>query len=356
MSSSAQNTLLNLARLMGRDRLLQPVAVVYYVTAQCNLSCSYCEEFGVQRNAQAASPLPLEDALRVVRVIRSGVDSLILTGGDPLLYPEIVALATRARRELRYRHLTLQTNGLLLPQYEALLPVLSRLVISLDSTDPDLWSSIVNVPRDTAETILDNVRTYARKQREHGYQMVVNCVLTPETLPGARQVLDFCAEHGLLVSYSPQAVNNWPRYELLVSDEYRAFLRELVRLKQRGAPILGSTAYLRTLLELRPYSCYPTLIPRVMSNGDLIYPCRPIEREGTSHGGRPCNLLEMASWQEALRIAAAEYGPPPRVCSSCYQQCFAEPSLMQARPLSLLGEWLRYRASRRGGLANYAPG
>jgi hypothetical protein len=186
--------------------------------------------------------------------------------------------------------------------------------------------------------------------------MVVNCVLTPETLPGAGHLLEFCARHRLLVSFSPQSVDNWPRYELLFSAEYRAFLQQLAVEKRRGAPILGSDAYLRTLADLRPFSCYPLLVPRVMPNGDLIYPCRPIEKAGTSHGGRPCNLLEVESWAMALKIAAREYGQPPRICTSCFQQCYMEPSLMQARPLSLLGELLRYRASRRGGVASYAPG
>lgn len=356
MSTSARNYALNLFKLLRRDRLLHPMVVAYYVTGQCNLNCTYCEDFGQRRNAQAVPPLSLGDALRVLAVVRSGVDRLILTGGDPLIYPDILSLAIRARRELKFRHITLQTNGLLLSQQEALLPAIDRLVISLDSTDPELWSSIVNVPLETAQTILDNVRAYARRQREFGYRMIVNCVLAPETLPGVEQVLDFCTEHDLLLSLSPQAVNNWPRYELLVSDEYRALLRRLVTLKQRGAPILGSATYLRTLLDLRPFSCYPTLVPRIMPNGEWVYPCWPIEKAGTSHGGRPCNLLAVGSWSEAVSIAAQKYGPSPRVCTSCFQQCFAEPSLMQARPLSLLYESLCHRASRQGGLAGYAPG
>lgn len=356
MSTAAWNYALNLFKLLRRDRLLHPMVVAYYVTGQCNLNCTYCEDFGQRRNVQAIRPLSLEDALRVLAVVRSGVDRLILTGGDPLLYPDILPLAFRARRELKFRHITLQTNGLLLSQQEALLPAIDRLVISLDSIDPRLWSSIVNVPFKTAQTILNNVRVYARRQREFGYRMIVNCVLTPETLSGVEQVLDFCAEHDLLLSLSPQAVNNWPRYELLVSDQYRALLHRLVSLKRRGAPILGSAAYLRTLLDLRPFSCYPTLVPRIMPNGEWVYPCWPIEKAGTSHGGRPCNLLAVGSWAEAVSIAVQEYGPSPRVCSSCFQQCFAEPSLMQARPLSLLYESLRHRASRRGGLAGYAPG
>jgi MoaA/NifB/PqqE/SkfB family radical SAM enzyme len=356
MSGSTLNYGINLTKLLRDDRLLRPIAATYYVTTHCNLNCAYCEDFGARRNGQTANSLSLEDALHVLRVIRSGVDRLILTGGEPLLYPDIDELVARARHEQKFRHLTLLTNGLLLPEHHELLPLLDRLVISLDSTDTGLWSTITNVRRETTEAILNHVYAYARRQREFGYRMIINCVLTPQTLAGAHQVLDLAAEHGLLVSFSPQAANNWPRYELLVSDEYKTFLAELIARKRHGAPILGSTVYLRTLLDLRPYSCYPTLLPRIMPSGDLVYPCWPIEKAGDSHGGRPCNLLQVGSWAEALHIAAAMYGSPPRVCTSCFQQCYAEPSLMQAQPLALLGEWLGHRASRRGGLASYAPG
>jgi len=364
MGNSTINYLTNLLRLLRGNRALRPLVAVYHVTAQCNLNCAYCEDFGRRRNATATPALPLEDALQVLRTIRSGTDRLILTGGEPLLYPEIESLVHRARRELGFRHLTLFSNGLLLPQHEALLSDVDRLVVSLDSVDTDRWSSLIGVPPESARAVLDNVRHYAGRQREFGFRLILNCVLTPETLgepsgealPGAEQVLAFCREHGLLVSFSPQSVNNWPRYELLVSERYEALVGELMAHKRRGAPILGSLAYLRTTLELRPYSCYPALVPRIMPNGELVYPCWPVEKEGYAHGGRPVNLLQVQSWAEVLRQAVAAFDEPPRVCSSCYQQCYAEPSLMQSRPLSFLGEWLRYRASRRGGLATHAPG
>ncbi len=356
VSSSALNYLVNLFKLLRGNRLLRPLVVTYYLSAHCNLNCAYCEDFGAEKNALADAPLPLDAARSLLRTVRSGTDALILTGGEPLLYPDIEALVAHARRDLGFRHLTLQTNGSLLAEHEEVLSHIDRLVVSLDSTDPALISHISRVPLAAAEAILDNVRTYARRQREFSLQMVANCVLSPETLPEAQNLVDFCAEAGLLVSFSPQAANNWPRYELLTSDEYRAFLQSLVAQKWRGAPILASEAYLQTVLDLQPYSCYPVLVPRVMPNGDLVYPCWPIEKGGYSHGGRPCNLLEVESWPRVQRLAADVYGEPPRVCTSCFQQCYAEPSLMQAQPLSHLGEWLRYRASRRGRLASYAPG
>jgi hypothetical protein len=169
-------------------------------------------------------------------------------------------------------------------------------------------------------------------------------------------VLELARENQILVSFSPQAVMNWPSYDLLVSQEYKEFLAHLLEEKEGGAPILGSRAYLRTLLSFHPYACYPTLNPRVLPAGELIYPCRPIEKDGKGHGGRPCNLREVETWDQAIQAAIDEYGTPPMVCTSCFQQCFAEPSLMQARPVDWLIESLRYPASRQASLNTFAPG
>jgi MoaA/NifB/PqqE/SkfB family radical SAM enzyme len=355
MPSSSSNYLLNLTKLARGDRTLRPLVVTYYATTQCNLNCAYCEYFGARRNALAEEQLDLDQARRVLRVIRTGIDRLIVTGGEPLLHPEIDALLLSAKHDLHFKHLTLLTNASLLDQHEAMLLAVDRLVISLDSTDADVWQQIIRAAPGTAHAILGNIQTYAARQREFGYALVVNCVLTPHTVTSAQAILDFCVEHNILVSFSPQAVNNWPHYDLLVSNDYRVFVQHLIDRKQAGAPILGSLAYLRTLLDFQPYACYPLLVPRVMPNGDLVYPCRPIEQGHVERGGRPCNLLEVDSWNAALKIALDEYGQPPQTCTSCFQQCFAETSLLQAKPLSLLRE-LTFPASRRGSVWTHAPG
>jgi MoaA/NifB/PqqE/SkfB family radical SAM enzyme len=355
MPTSAINYFINLIKLAYNDRALRPLVVTYYATTQCNLNCAYCEYFGARRNAQAEAQLNLEQAVRVLRIIRSGVDRLIVTGGEPLLYPDIDALLLSAKHDLHFKHLTLLTNGSLLDQHEAILPALDRLVISLDSTDANVWQPIIRAAPDAAQTILGNIQTYAARQREFNYHLVVNCVLTPQTLAGAQAVLDFCTAHHTLVSFSPQAVGNWPHYDLLVADEYRAFIQRLIAAKQRSAPILGSLEYLGTLLDFKPYACYPLLVPRVMPNGDLVYPCRPIEQGHVERGGRPCNLLDVKSWDAALTIALNDYGQPPQTCTSCFQQCYAEASLLQAKPLASLRE-LMFAASRRGSVWTHAPG
>lgn len=292
----------------------------------------------------------------MLSVLRQAAPHLILTGGEPLLYPDIDALATLAKNEQRFKSVTLLTNGLLLPKHPNLLPLLDRLVISLDSLDAARWGETLGVGSRAAQSIIDTIAAMTAEQQRHNFRLIVNCVVTPSTLPDALAVLDFCAEHDIAFAFSPQSFNNWPHYDLLVSGDYPAFVDEVIARKRHGAKILGSLAYLRRMRGFEPFNCYPTLAPRVLPNGDLIYPCRPIERGNTPHGGRPCNLTEVASWAEAIAAAEAQYGAPPKSCVSCFQQCYAEPSLMQAQPLALAGELVRFSTSRRLGLPTFAPG
>ncbi|MDH5606375.1 MAG: radical SAM protein [Anaerolineae bacterium] len=346
----------NLIKIWGKQRLLDPLVFVYHVTAKCNLDCAYCEDYGARLNSQAQASLSLDDAVRALRAARSGADHLIITGGEPLLYPEIDALVRRAKQELKFRHITLLTNGVLLSQHEALLPYLDKLVVSLDGVDKERWTRILGSPVKTAHTILDNIAAYAARQQEYGYTMAVNCVLTPDLLADIDRLFDFCRQNQILVSFSPQSVNNWPKYELVTSEAYQAFMERLARRKKEEALVLGSRKYLRVMQALTPYACYPTLAPRMLPNGDLIYPCRPIQKEANGFGGQPCNMLEVKSWKQAAALAEQAYGQPPSMCTSCFQQCYIEPSLMQAHPAAYLRETFFDAASRKGALASHAPG
>ena len=88
----------------------------------------------------------------------------------------------------------------------------------------------------------------------------------------------------------------------------------------------------------------PTLNVRVMQNGDLVYPCRPIADRDDGRGGVAANLLDFERFEDAFALAVRRYGQPPKGCRSCFQQCFAEPSLLVRRPLRALMELRRYGA------------
>ena len=280
----------------------------------------------------------------------------MLSGGEPLTHPDIDQILFCIKKELKFSELTLITNGSLLADHQEALTQVDRLVVSLDSLDPKIIARIAGISPTAAQSVLRNVIDTAAACRRSGKTMILNAVLTPETLSGAETLVDFCREHRLMVSFSPQAVNNWPRYELAVSPEYRLIIEKLQKLKQAGAPILGSDAYLSKLLAFEPYDCFPALAPRIYTNGDLSHPCRPLEKAANGQGGRGINLLNFQTWEEAWKVALKTQGQPPRTCHSCFQQCYAEPSLMQADPGALLYEKLRYPSSRAGHPDSYTPG
>jgi MoaA/NifB/PqqE/SkfB family radical SAM enzyme len=330
----------NLVKRTRGDFTLSPRLAVYYVTQQCNLNCAYCEDFGSRRNHLVTPTPPLEDAKRILKVIRSGVDRLWLTGGEPLVVPHLVDLLAYARSDLKFRQISLITNGTLLSQNIKLLPYLDRLIISLDSVDPQA-PGVVSVPDAYAKTVIGNAREAASLQTQYNYKLILNAVITPETLPGMDELLAFCIEYKAMISFSPQSVNNMPRYELVTSSEYRAFIEKVIHRKKQGAPILGSFSYFKTLMDQTPYECYPTLVPRILPDGWLAYPCRPMEKAGGEQGGRAVNLLDAQTWDEVWKLAIEKYGDAPTSCASCFQQCYAEPSLMQAHPFEYFSEKLR---------------
>lgn len=105
--------------------------VAFETTGACNLSCSYC------RAAATASPAPdeltTEEALSFIDELASMKPMLILSGGEPLLRPDIFLLARHAAD--KGMRVSLATNGTLLtPQIADKISSagISRISISLD--------------------------------------------------------------------------------------------------------------------------------------------------------------------------------------------------------------------------------
>jgi cyclic pyranopterin phosphate synthase len=95
--------------------------------------------------------LPRPDLLRVaeldrlVRVFTQvGVDRVRLTGGEPLLRPDLPDLVARLAQNPRIRDLALTTNGVLLAGHAARLRAagLHRLTVSLDSLRPARFEAL----------------------------------------------------------------------------------------------------------------------------------------------------------------------------------------------------------------------
>ena len=112
----------------------QPVAAHLIPIRRCNLSCTYCNEYD-----DHSAPVPTADVLRRIdRLADLGTGVVTLSGGEPLLHPDLDAIIRHIRQ--RGAIATLITNGYLLTRdrIERLNRAgLDHLQISIDNVLPD---------------------------------------------------------------------------------------------------------------------------------------------------------------------------------------------------------------------------
>jgi len=111
-----------------------PVLVHLVPMRRCNLACAYCNEYD-----SVSAPVPLQAMLRRVDLLAGlGTSAITISGGEPLMHPELDAIVARIRE--RGMIATLITNGYhLSPERIARLnrAGLDHLEISIDNVEPD---------------------------------------------------------------------------------------------------------------------------------------------------------------------------------------------------------------------------
>jgi cyclic pyranopterin phosphate synthase len=128
------------------------------VTDRCNERCLYCRPRQYAGWNRAAAELADTDLLRIARVaVDLGFKKFRLTGGEPLLRPNLAALVREMTRVVGVQCLGISTNGLKLPSLAAALRAAgARTVnISLDALNPTLYRRITGGP---IEPVLEGLR------------------------------------------------------------------------------------------------------------------------------------------------------------------------------------------------------
>ena len=101
---------------------------------RCNLSCTYCNEFD-----DVSEPVPMPEMLgRIDDLARLGTSVITISGGEPLLHPELEQIIARIRHHGRIAGMI--TNGyLLMPDRIQRLnrAGLDHMQISIDNVQPD---------------------------------------------------------------------------------------------------------------------------------------------------------------------------------------------------------------------------
>ncbi len=135
-------------RAPPRDTLQRPLRDLRIsVMDRCNFRCPYCmprETYHDKyRFLGSQERLSFDEIVRVARLfVQLGVRKLRLTGGEPLLRPNLPDLVGDLTRIPGVEDVALTTNGVLLAKYASELKAagLKRITVSLDSLDPAVFA------------------------------------------------------------------------------------------------------------------------------------------------------------------------------------------------------------------------
>jgi MoaA/NifB/PqqE/SkfB family radical SAM enzyme len=198
-----------------------PILAHIIPVRRCNLSCAYCNEFD-----SYSKPVPIAEMLRRVDLLVAlGTTVITISGGEPLLHPDLHEIIRRIRRHGSIA--TLITNGYLLtPDRIRRLnhAGLDTLQISIDNVLPDATSK---KSLKVLDKKLQSLAQYAE------FEVTINCVVgsgvrnAEDALIIAKRAreLGFASTVGIIHDHSGHL--------LPLTDEQQAVLNKVLSLPQR---------------------------------------------------------------------------------------------------------------------------
>lgn len=315
---------------------LDPVFAMYLITKKCNFRCTYCyAESNKRISAVAPEDLNTADTLKLLEIVRKDVSNIYFEGGEPLLRKDLIDVLKYCR-DLDYDILALTTNGVLLPKNEKIIDYLDYLTISIDSFDEKKNDRLSGVKDGTTKKLVAIIKEYVEIQKNHNFTLLLNAVITPHNIKDIYEIMDFCFENSIGFSVIGQMCDFQPVDFLHKSPEYHKLVNDIIEYNKKGYPVLGMPDYNKSLLMFQRHRCFPTLIPTIYPNGDLLYPCEVLNK-------RRYNLLTVGSIANANRKGLKDVGYEINCPGQCYLPCYISASCFMEKPFSAIKQGIRLK-------------
>lgn len=171
---AASGRAFNMRDRFGREIDYMRISVI----DSCNLNCYYCNPQDNNKNCQAINTLSVKKVLCIVRAAtRLGIMHFRLTGGEPLLHPQLDEMVLQIKKIQGVSSVSLTTNAVLLAQQAKQLKEagIDSINVSLDTIDASEYEHITKKP------LLEEVEHGIDAAIECGIRVKINVVLTPQT-------------------------------------------------------------------------------------------------------------------------------------------------------------------------------
>ncbi|HTU87617.1 MAG TPA: pyrroloquinoline quinone biosynthesis protein PqqE [Solirubrobacteraceae bacterium] len=299
----------------------KPFSLIAELSYQCPLHCPYCSNPLEIGDARYRWELETADWLRTFRQARElGVLQLALTGGEPMLRPDLVQLCAGARDAGLYSSL-ITAGTLFTPERAGALKEagLDHVQISVQSPNPEENDRIAG------NRSFEKKIAAAHAAREADFPLTINCVLHRQNLDRIEELLELTLELGAQrlelanTQYYGWAVLN--HAALLPSwEQLRRGEEAVKRFRERVGPAVDVLWVLPDMFEDLPKPCmggWGRTAMVVAPNGDVL----PCQAASTIPGLEFANVVEHPLewiWNESdafVRFRGTEWMQEP--CRSC---------------------------------------
>ncbi len=210
------------------------------LTDRCSLRCTYCMPADFADWIPSAELLTTDELMLVLEIaVDEGIDEVRLTGGEPLLRPDVVDVVRRINALPQPPRISITTNALRLSGLAGPLrdAGLERVNVSLDTLDRERFKRLTHRDR------LDDVLAGLAAARAAGLAPVkVNSVLMrgvndDEAVPMLRRALDEGWQLRFIEQMPLDAGGLWNRANMVTAEEILESLStafDITPLPQRG--------------------------------------------------------------------------------------------------------------------------
>ncbi len=305
-----------------------PILAQIVPIRRCNLACTYCNEFDA-----VSAPVPLAEMRKRVDLLAAlGTTIITISGGEPMLHPELDEIIRHIRR--RGALATLITNGYLLTaeRIERLNRAgLDYLQISIDNVIPD-------------ETSKKSLKVLDRKLEllgEHAlFAVTVNSVLgSPVRNPqDARTIARRARALGLTSTVG--ILHDGDGQLRPLAADHLAIYQDLLEPDQQMFAFAQYDQFQRNIAQGLPNQWH------CRAGGRFLYICEDgLVHYCSQQRGRPGIPLERYTLTDLQREAAAEKACAPFCTVSCVQQTAMLDSFRE-KPRQVLQEMIAARQQR----------
>lgn len=299
----------------------QPVNVHLIPIRRCNLSCTYCNEYD-----DYSKPVPTAEIVRRVdRLAFVGTGIVTLSGGEPLLHPELDDIIRRIRRHGMIA--TLITNGYLLSRDRIKRlnrAGLDHLQISIDNVMPDQVSN-------KSLKVLDQKLQWLADYAE--FDVTVNAVVGA----GIRNPVDalVIAQRAKALGFSITVgiIHDHHGQLMPLDAQQRQILEEIVRLGKSTFDFASYNRFQKNLANAQPneWQCRAGCRYLYVCEDGLVHWC-------SQQRGHPSVPLERYGHEDLEREYRSVKACAPFCTVGCVHRV-AQLDELRERPLETLRQW-----------------